>query len=215
LKENLHFSKRLKSLIDARGISPYKLGKEIGVSHVAIGNWLEGQVPKSKYLDALARFFGVSMGWLLTGEDAKSELKLREAGGPYWGTSDEAPVVSPVAAGTSHAWIDRGHDAPRVKVNCKDPNCYAVEVWGDSMAPIYQPGDILVIAPNAQIVTNDLVVFKTEDDEPYFKKYLGEKNGVYRFASLNPNYPIMEFRKGEVKAHAVHSIIRPLKGKIF
>lgn len=136
--------------------------------------------------------------------------------GPYWGTTDFAPIVSAVSAGTAHAWEDAGHSAPRILVNCKDPNCYAVEVWGDSMEPIYHPGDILVIAPNAQVNANDLVIFKTTEDEPYFKKYLGEKKGMHRFASLNLNYPVMELKPREIrKMHPVHSIIRPLKGKIF
>lgn len=204
-------------LLKELGVDQKTLAERMGVSPSAVSYWVRNKrIPGSAEAAKIAQALGISMDALYSGRQLTTvESREDKRKGPYWGTSDEAPIVQPVSAGSAHAWIDRGHDAPRVKVNCKDPNCYAVEVWGDSMAPIYQPGDILVIAPNAQIVTNDLVVFKTEDDEPYFKKYLGEKNGVYRFASLNPNYPIMEFRKGEVKAHAVHSIIRPLKGKIF
>jgi phage repressor protein C with HTH and peptisase S24 domain len=88
-------------------------------------------------------------------------------------------------------------------------------VWGDSMEPIYRAGDVLVIAPNSRVDVNDLVVFKNEKDEPYFKKYLGQTGGVHRFASFNPNYPVMEVKRGILKMHPVHSVIRALKGRIF
>jgi len=46
-------------------MSANQLGKEVGVSHVTIGNYLVGQPPKSVHLVSIAKFFGVSTDWLL------------------------------------------------------------------------------------------------------------------------------------------------------
>jgi transcriptional regulator with XRE-family HTH domain len=84
LKEKLQFAERLRTLRDQRNLSNAELGKSIGVSHVSIGNFLDGQLPKSDNLAALAEFFGVSTDWLL-GREAKDSAApaLREKPAEY------------------------------------------------------------------------------------------------------------------------------------
>ena len=45
----------------------------------------------------------------------------------------------------------------------KDPQAYALEVSGDSMAPCYRDGDILIVAPNAAPRRGDRVLVRTRD----------------------------------------------------
>lgn len=47
--------------MEAKKVNSAQLAREIGVSHVTIGNFLNGQLPKSEHLWAVARFFGVRM----------------------------------------------------------------------------------------------------------------------------------------------------------
>ena len=51
----------------ARGINNVELGRAIGVSHVAIGNYLKepGQLPRADGLARIAEYFGVTMESLL------------------------------------------------------------------------------------------------------------------------------------------------------
>jgi transcriptional regulator with XRE-family HTH domain len=78
LKEKLQFAERLRSLRDERNLTNLDLGKSVGLSHVSIGNFLEGQLPKSEHLVALARFFGVTTDWLLGREPEPTRSVLRE-----------------------------------------------------------------------------------------------------------------------------------------
>jgi transcriptional regulator with XRE-family HTH domain len=80
MKEFLHFPDRLRGLMRERGINNAQLGKAIGVSHVAVGNFLAGQLPKSEHLYELARFFGVPMEFFLEAE-GESRRMLRETAG--------------------------------------------------------------------------------------------------------------------------------------
>lgn len=83
------------------------------------------------------------------------------------------------------------------------------------MEPVYHPGDLLIIAPNLQFQNGDLVILKTMEDETFFKQ-LQTKGKDFRLYSFNPNHPVLEFTRSEVrKIHVVHSILRGLKGKIF
>lgn len=79
MKEKLQFAERLRSLRDGRGLSNLELGKSVGLSHVSIGNFLEGQLPKSEHLSALAKFFNVSTDWLLGHEPGPAPLALHES----------------------------------------------------------------------------------------------------------------------------------------
>lgn len=64
------FGERLRALRKDAQLSADKLGKEIGVSDVAIINW-ENNVNdiKGEYIVKLAKFFGVSADYLLGIED--------------------------------------------------------------------------------------------------------------------------------------------------
>jgi len=77
LKEKLQFAERLQALRDERKLTNAELGKAVGLSHVSIGNFLDGQLPKSEHLMALAKFFGVSTDWLLGRETEASSAPAR------------------------------------------------------------------------------------------------------------------------------------------
>lgn len=60
-------------------LNNFQLGKAVGLSHVTIGNYVGGKIPKSQHLQALAKFFGVTMEWLLSGDDLQSpDYAIRE-----------------------------------------------------------------------------------------------------------------------------------------
>lgn len=66
--------------MEGRNLNNVQLGQEIGVSHVTIGNFLGGQLPKSEHLFALAEHFGVSMEELLGGREAAEDFLARRDG---------------------------------------------------------------------------------------------------------------------------------------
>lgn len=68
LKEFLQFPERLRRLMDEREVNNAQLARAIGLSHVAVGNFLDGQLPKSEHLYRLAKFFDVPMEYFLEAE---------------------------------------------------------------------------------------------------------------------------------------------------
>jgi len=61
------FCDRLRTLIDARGLSQEKVAEGIGCTQMTISNYLRGRMPKVEQLQKLAELFGVSVNYLLTG----------------------------------------------------------------------------------------------------------------------------------------------------
>lgn len=63
-----------EALCKKRGVTPYSVGKETGISTSTLSNWKAGRyVPKADKLQKIADYFGVSMEYLRTGKDAEKE----------------------------------------------------------------------------------------------------------------------------------------------
>lgn len=70
-----------------------------------------------------------------------------------------------------------------------DENAYALEVTGDSMAPLYRAGDVLIVSPGAQIRRGDRVVARTVSGEVMAKVLVRQTATTVELASLNPAHP--------------------------
>lgn len=60
---------RYCKLRDEKGVSDYQVAKSIGVNQAVFSDWRRGKsAPKTEKLVRIARFFGVSLDYLVTGE---------------------------------------------------------------------------------------------------------------------------------------------------
>lgn len=67
-----------EQLLQKRGVSSYKVAKEAGVTQTALSNWKSGRsTPTTKTLQKIADYFGVTIDYLMTGDDS-SEQGLTE-----------------------------------------------------------------------------------------------------------------------------------------
>ena len=64
---------RIETLRKSKNISQGKLEKELGFSNGSISKW-KNSTPTTERLQKLADYFGVTVEYLLTGEEAKSEV---------------------------------------------------------------------------------------------------------------------------------------------
>ena len=74
-----------------------------------------------------------------------------------------------------------------------DENAYALEVTGESMAPLYRDGDILIVSPNAPPRKGDRVVVRTTDGEVMAKMLVRRTAKTIELASLNPAHANLIF----------------------
>jgi len=88
-----------------------------------------------------------------------------------------------VSAGTGSYLADSDYSEISVYTNAKtDMADFAVRVYGDSMSPRYESGDILLVSRTDEIDKGEFGIFSL-NGESYFKKYGGD-----RLISLNPAY---------------------------
>ncbi len=171
-------------------------------------------------VESIARTHGIKIGdWpqaeIVENVTASPSIP-REHGGPYWGTTNRSPVISWASAGKSRYYEDVGGDVETIPTDCKDANCYVLQLEGDSMEPRYYAGDYIVVAPNFEAQNGDLVVAKTKNGDVYFKLFhrTGPDGEMIKLTSYNQAYPPLEFSRSAMRfCHPVHSVVRKLKRK--
>lgn len=77
-------------LLQEHGITPYKVSKETGVSQSTLSDWKRGiSTPKQDKLQKIADYFGVSLEYLMTGEE-------KEGGEKYYLNDETAEMAQTI-----------------------------------------------------------------------------------------------------------------------
>lgn len=74
----MQFAKRLAELMSRKGVTNYRLSKEIGCSPTTVSSWLSGALPNSNKLQAIAGYFGVSTDYLMGADDTDSQERYEQ-----------------------------------------------------------------------------------------------------------------------------------------
>ncbi len=70
-----------------------------------------------------------------------------------------------------------------------DRHAFALEISGTSMEPVYREGDIIIVAPGADIRRGDRVVVKTKAGEVMAKQFVRQTATRIELQSINPTHP--------------------------
>lgn len=188
---------RIKQRRTAMFLTQNELAKKIGVSRVAVSQWERGDTsPKGENLFSLSKALDCDAEWLVRGEGDESpkstqNIKAAEIG------SHKVPVLSYVQAGNwceSQAYSGVDGDIEYVHADMEEGSrAFAVWVQGNSMAPEFNEGDLIIIDPDVTPLPGDFVVAKNGGEECTFKKYRprGYKEDgteIFELVPLNEDY---------------------------
>ena len=123
----------------------------------------------------------------------------------------QVPIVSWAQAGDLVAYSDLDDSWHEfTATTCRDENCFAVSIAGDSMEPYYSAGDIAVLMPNVEPRNGCLVVCKLKNEGVFFKLFRQATDGrKFLLNSYNPAYPPMECGKEDfVWIYPVYQVTR-------
>jgi phage repressor protein C with HTH and peptisase S24 domain len=120
------------------------------------------------------------------------------------------PLIGMAQAGSAGYFDDAGFPAGSGWENIAfpeigDAHCYALEIAGDSMLPVYRDGDHILVSPSAALRRGDRVVVKTHAGE-VMAKQLGRMTAQrIELKSFNPAFEERNFILSEIAF--VHRII--------
>ncbi len=79
-----------------------------------------------------------------------------------------------------------------------DDGAYALEITGDSMMPVFRPGDIVIVSPTSQGQRGDRVIVKTVDEQVMAKELVRHTKREIELRSVNEEHHDPVFRISEI-----------------
>lgn len=200
-----------------------KLAIGVGIPRRTVGHWLEGKQPKPTALEAVAKFTGVSLAWLVSGEgDRKppdedrsavdaSEFasQARLADYPASPTIKFVPLQVSAGGGAAVLYESQGIDLDMdglaaTILRSRRKNISLFEIRGDSMLPTLAHGDFVVVDRSQPRPGDDpedeRIYLISIDNDLYAKRSRWTENGEQQWCSDNnlPEYAPIPVRGEEL-----------------
>ena len=178
---------RIKQLRKEREINQDVLADLLGLEVAAISKLETGRVPlKDEYILKLASFFNVSSDYLLGKNTIENKRLL--------------PVLGTVKAGYNYLAEENIIDYIEPNMNITDhANYFGLMVKGDSMAPLFDEGDYLIVhKTDGDFNTGDIGIVLINGDEATVKKVVKTDDGI-ELQAFNPYYPAKKYTYEEMQ----------------
>jgi phage repressor protein C with HTH and peptisase S24 domain len=113
------------------------------------------------------------------------------------------PLIGLAQAGAEGFFDDGGYPAgagwDEVELpSTADLNAYALSIVGDSMAPVYRPGDAIIVSPAAPVRVGDRVVARAADGAVMAKLLSRRTATRIELTSLNPAFPPLAYAASDI-----------------
>jgi len=182
---------RIRALRRSKKLTQVQLAKIAGVSSPAVTEWeKDSYLPKAASVEAMAKEFGVSTDYILTGKEKNNFIPGVNNTAPV--TAKMAPVLSWVQAGTftNVQAVNLSQVEEWLPLPDECTNCFYLKVQGISNQPEFLEGDYILVDPDVyynDMQSGDMIVVRRFEDAT-FKKLVIETDGSRYMQALNPNF---------------------------
>ncbi len=169
------FSHRLGALIRSHGIQQNVLADAIGVSESTIGKWLlEKALPRMGAIQKLSDYFSVPKSYFLI-EENEQEENTPQPKRKYV----KIPVLGRVVAGVPSEAVENVLDYEEIPEEmARGGEYFGLEVYGDSMEPTLQEGDVVIVKKQYEARPHDIAVVMVNGDEATIKEVKITEDGI-------------------------------------
>lgn len=189
------FKDRLKEALAIRKMSAAELARLSQVNEGAISQYKKGAYKATQEnLDRLAKTLNVSIAWLM-GADVPMEKEYKLISPTVTDDVVTFPVIGEIAAGyncvANEDWSGDTVEVPTSYLKGRPKSDYMVlKVHGDSMYPLYQDGDtVLILRQSTLDRSGDIGAIIYEDECATLKKIeFVHGEDWLRLVPLNPLY---------------------------
>lgn len=199
------FSNRLQKVMNLKNMKQVDLVEKTNIDKSLISNYLKGKYKaKQDNLYLLAKVLNVSEAWLMGYDvpmERNSEDILNKIGAIPISDIDviNIPLLGTVKAGYDYLAQENIIDYISFKVDGNDKeNYYALNVVGDSMTPLFNNGDTVIVHKQDDFENGDNCVVLINGEEATIKKVYKGNTGI-ELKAVNPYYPPRVFSKEDIK----------------
>lgn len=199
------FANRLQKAMNLKNMKQVDLVEKTNIDKSLISNYLKGKYKaKQDNLYLLAKILNVSEAWLMGYDvpmERNSEDILNKIGAiPIFDIDvTNIPLLGTVKAGYDYLAQENIIDYISFKVDGTDKeNYYALNVVGDSMTPLFDDGDTVIVHKQDDFENGDNCVVLINGEEATIKKVYKDNTGI-ELKAVNPYYPPRVFSKEDIK----------------
>lgn len=177
---------RLKELREGKGLKQSELAKIFNISPSSIGMYeTDKREPDDNLKLRFAEYFNVTVEYLM-GADTQNNKRL-------------LPVLGTVKAGYNYLAEENIIDYIEPHMNIGNPDDYfGLVVKGDSMAPLFDEGDYVVVHKQDDFESNKVCIVLINGDEATIKKVIKTNDGI-ELHCFNPYYPSRKYTFKEMQ----------------
>jgi SOS-response transcriptional repressor LexA len=192
---------RIRLVLSEKGLSQAQLARLVGVKQQTISYIcaIDSPASTSRYATKIAQVLGVNPSWLQSGEGGQHDPSVRIEVEGVELTVRRVPLVSskdvPVLLQDGEAFTKRAGLMTDANAG---PRAFAVEIEGDSMRPLFRPGDRVVVDPDIQPEPGDFVVAQVQGAVT-FRKYRVREDEEFELVPMNDDWPVVRSDGDQVK----------------
>ena len=194
------FSKNLKYYMALNNKDRNDICHDLKFPYTTFAEWYNGNIyPRIDKIEMLANYFNIKKSDLI--EKHENEDEFKKIGAIPLSEIDTAkiPVLGTVKAGYNYLAQENIIDYISFKVDGSDKeNYYGLYVTGDSMEPLFDEGDTVIVHRQDDFENGDYCVVLINGDEATVKQVYKGDNGIMLKAN-NPYYPPRIFTKEEIR----------------
>lgn len=206
------FSNRLNTAMRIRNIKPVELSEKTGIDKSKISSYMSGRYKaKQDGVYLLAQALSVNEAWLMGLDvpmEKSNESILNKIGAIPLADIDTTriPILGTVKAGYDYLAQENIIDYIAFKVDGTDKeNYYALNVVGDSMTPLFDDGDTVIVHKQEEFKNGDNCVVLINGNEATIKKVYKGNTGI-ELKAVNPYYPPRIYSEEDIKELPVRII---------
>lgn len=189
------------------------VSRATGIPSSTFSDWKKGKSsPKQEKLKKIADYFGVTLEYLMTGEEEPSKKHNVSTHSRH---GVPINVLGRVAAGIPIEAVEEIIDIEEISEDmAKTGEFFGLQIHGDSMEPRMLDGDIVIVRKQDDAESGDIVIAMVNGDDATCKRIRKYKDGI-ELISNNPSYKPMYFSNYEIENKPVKIIgkVVELRGK--
>ena len=192
------FAQRLRQAIKGSGLTQAKVADRLGIKPQSVNQWLMGKsFPKRDILPKLSHLLGTSVTWLLEGKGefpSYYENSLTPVDSDLGREVPLLPLEDIILPDNGRSSSSSGaHVVIKTHFRC-GPRARAFTMRDRSMEPRVNPGDIVVIDPDALLEPGDLVAAHIRDiDVIVFRQFSFADGDRRKLTPINLHHRGYEF----------------------
>lgn len=193
------FAERLSELIHNSNYILSDMEESVGKTSATISRYATGEITgvKRSTIVKIAKFFNVNPAWLAGLSDDKYITKTDELGNTVMSIN----ILGTVKAGYDYLAQENiigTIDVEKTLVG-NGEDYFALKIKGDSMAPVFIEGDIVIVKKQNDCENNEFAIVRINGDEGTLKKIRKTDSGII-LQPLNPAYEPLLFSNNEMES---------------